>query len=110
VKFSHEYRKFPPGLNDGDTILLEVLNTIKAELSERFLVYDTEFEDGEGGYYELPDGPLIVLLLLTRFSPPRKPVLWTTVRRSGESKNKYYCSLRGKTVPIEITLGKEEIS
>jgi hypothetical protein len=80
------------------TTLLEVFLTEKDELSPDFIVYDTEIRDG--GFYELPEGKLIVLLLCTE--SPIDNYLWTTVRRYVPSKYAYYKAMRGKHVQIEI--------
>ena len=104
ITFSHTYNKMPPGSLKG-TRILEVFTTTKKDLSDDFIKFDTEiktFQDPISEYiepkkyYPLPDGKLIVILLLTGNH------LWQTVRRATPEKEKYYRSLRGQEVEIVI--------
>ncbi len=88
------------------TTLLEVFLTSYEKLSTDFIAYDTKIldDDGEKGYYELPRGKLIVLLLSTEYGGwLANDVLWTTIRRYTPHKYAYYKALRGQQVKIVIT-------
>lgn len=87
------------------TTLLEIFLKGEGDLSPDFIVYDTEICGG--GFYELPKGKLIVLLLLTE--TPIDTYLWTTVREFTHENYLYYRNLRGKHVRIEITDKNEGI-
>lgn len=112
IKFSHSYEKMPEKIKDEDTetILLEVLNTDKKELSDNFIRYDTGYfeeeffneEESSFKQYPLPPGKLLVLILLSYCGEFTHPVLWTTVRRWTTEKEKYYRSIRGEEVKIII--------
>ncbi len=103
MKFSHLYGKMPLSELLDETILLEVFTAYKDELHPLFIDYDTKYFDtkpvwGTTGNYRLPDGKLLVLLLITRNH------LWTTIRSWNEDKEKYYRGLRGKVVPVDIEI------
>ena len=112
IKFSHNYFKIPYEEWIPNTRLtakiLEVLISEKKELSKDFIDYDIGFleciskeeQKYRKGYYPLPDGKLLILLLLTTNSSGAH--LWTTIRRWTPEKEEYYKSLRGKVVLIEI--------
>lgn len=90
IKFSHRYQKMPPGFERSQ--LLEVLVANKDELSESFKNYDTFYHNG---FYELPKGKLLILLL--RSQSDRFPEsLWTTVRRWTPQKEVYYRRMRSE--------------
>lgn len=98
IRFSHQYIKMPA--DTGDTYLLEVLRTKRSDLHDIFVNYDTEYDKG---WYELPDGELIVLLLLSyvpNASGGNDAILWTTTRTWSPGKEKYYRALRGFPVKI----------
>lgn len=113
IKFSHNYEKQIPGCyREGSTKLLEVFVTMKSELSDGFIKYDTEiktFQDPTSTfitpkkYYKLPNGKLLILLLTTS-NMMGEFNLWTTCRSWNSEKEKYYRALRGKEV--KIVMGK----
>ena len=86
-----------PELEGKTTMLLQVLTCDRADLSEDFVKYDTAYWKMDGlKYYELPQGKLIILLLLT------EKFLWTTLRSWDQGKEKYYRSKVGKKIEIEF--------
>lgn len=95
IRFSHFYNKFRPIDLETKTYLVQIFIVDRKELSEDFIDYDTLIDD-TGDYYKLPAGKLMVLILLTSNR------LWTTIRRWTPWKEKYYRSLIGKEVEIEI--------
>lgn len=100
IKFSHDYEKKP--LYTDNTTLLEVFTVAdKKDLSKQFLLYDTKYKGEDGGYI-LPDGKLLILLLHSFNYDSCAWELWTTCRRWTAKKERYYRSLRGQTVLIEI--------
>ena len=93
MRFSHNYVKTP--INTEDTRILEVFIVFnKDELSKVFLEYDTKTISGIN--YKLPSGKLMIILLIS------KNILWTTIRSWNPEKEKYYKSLRGKEIPIQV--------
>lgn len=101
IKFSHKYFKMPKPIASrscNSAMLLAVLNTTKDQLKEEFIHYDTLAVTGDK--YELPEGRLMVLLLLSS-------ELWTTVRRWSPEKEKYYKSKIGEIFEIEISDGEK---
>lgn len=104
IKFSHNYRKIPGSvLGYGlfelkPTRLIQVLSVDKSELSKEFIDYDDTYDDPDGkpAHFPVPEGPLLLLLLETGGE------LWTTLRRSYPTKEKYYKDLVGKEVTIQI--------
>jgi len=91
--------------------LIETFIVDRDFLSDAFVNYDTKywrfdiFPKGTSvqkvsRYYTLPEGKLIVLLLLTR-----RGYLWTTIRRYTPSKQGYYHGLIGSEFDIEIIEG-----
>ena len=82
-----------PDLSSYKTRLVDVWKMNYKEFSQDFIDYDTTHTDG---YYELPKTDVLVILLKTSHS------LWTTVRRWTPQKEKYYRSLIGQDVKIEI--------
>lgn len=101
IKFSHKYFKMPEPIQSGlcnTAQLLAVLNTTKDQLKGEFINYDTLAVTGDK--YELPEGRLMVLLLLSS-------ELWTTVRRWTPEKEKYYRSNIGNLFEIEINEAKK---
>ncbi len=102
IKVSHQYEKMPFIQNGDKTVLLEVFNTRKEDLSYFFIDYDTKVR-GENVYYALPDGELLVLFLRTSHYYPGLPdayTVWTTVRRRAPEKEAYYRSLRGQEIEV----------
>lgn len=106
IKFSHWYEKMPSGKEwQAPTTLMAVFLCNREELGELFVKYDTLFWDGivpgitrdrTAYFYELPKGRLMVLLLITHNK------VWTTIRRWTPQKEKYYRSIVGQDVKIEI--------
>ncbi len=105
IKFSNRYSKFPRiliGKNGklsyfSKTFLIEVLNVNLEDLSVPFIAYDTSYWNPIEGRYKLPKkGKYMVLMLRTNGE------LWTTIRRWTPQKEKYYKSLIGQEVKIEI--------
>jgi len=96
IRFSHTYVKMPGGFEHS--LLLETLRTHKSELHKCFIEYDSRIE-ASGGYYPLPDEPLIVILLKADMGGGE---LWTTIRRYTPRKWNYYRDLRGKIVRCEV--------
>jgi hypothetical protein len=94
VDFSHKYYKMPEGWQLSR--LLQVFQLDRQDLSHEFEMYDTHIEGG--GHYELPNGPLLVLLLLTE----DKEELWTTIRRCTPSKLNWYKGLVGYIIPMRM--------
>lgn len=101
IKFSHDYTKFP-GWMEGKSKLIQLFIVNKANLSDEFKMYDTRYEmcGLKHEYYQLPEGELIVLLLLTEANE-----LWTTIRRYTPRKYGYYQSHIGDEFDIIV---KEE--
>lgn len=96
IKFSHRYQKMPPGFERSQ--LLEVLIADKNDLSEPFKNYDTFYHTG---FYELPKGKLLILLLRTQ-SGRYANSLWTTIRRWTPEKEAYYHKMRGEIFDVVI--------
>lgn len=93
IRFSHRYAKMPMCLNG--TRVLEVFTTTKKDLSPGFIAFDTTIL-GTNEQYPLPNGRLLVIMLLTGNH------LWQTIRRQTDAKEAYYRSLRGQEVEIVI--------
>lgn len=99
LKFDHEYAKIPEDISK--TCLLEVIKTHYDKLHSVFKVYDTEHEDG---YYLLPNGDLLLLILISyekNISGGYNEVIWTSLRRYTEEKEVYYKSEIGNEIEIE---------
>ena len=92
IKFSHYYKKMPAVLSP--TYLKGVRLKHYNDLTEDFIREDTETVDGS--FYDLPKTHLLILDLWTEGK------YWTTVRRWTPEKEKYYRSLVGKEVRIEV--------
>ena len=92
IKFSHRYNKMP--LNLEPTYILAVIQTYHSHLGQGFIEYDTKVENG--GYFPLPRGTLILIMLYTDGQ------LWTTIRRHTPDKFSYYIGLIGQEVKIEV--------
>ena len=103
IRFSHRYRKMP---TDEDlakgTVLVSIQSLEKESLHPNFLNYDTSYGDidifGDSKHYPLPEGRVLLLLLLTNKH------LWCTIRSYTPGKEAYYYSMVGK--PIEIVISK----
>lgn len=110
INFSHIYTKMPEDIiGNSKATLLEVLFVgSKEALSKEFINYDTEFKQWnhfekrlDVNHYPLPNGALIVLILMIN-KPGASPFLFTTIRRHTQEKEKYYRDLRGQTVDIKF--------
>ena len=98
VKFSHWYFKFPQFRLD-ETYLLGVSICNLEDLPEYFIDYDTKYVKGlSGGFYPLPEKGKYMILFFFSGSDE----LWTTIRRWTPRKEKYYKSLIGQRVEIEV--------
>jgi len=102
IKFSHIYDKMPQSFFDPQpptTILAFVSKVQFKDLPQRFIDYDTMYDDENGNFqhYKLPKTELIILGLLTGYNE-----LWTTIRRYTPDKMGYYASSVGKEVEIVI--------
>jgi len=96
IKFSHEYLKLPKAL-PFEAHLMQILKVNYNDLSEDFIMYDTEKVGG--GKYELPKTELILLILMTGDSE-NEPTVFTTLRRYTPTKWEYYKTLVGKTLEM----------
>jgi len=110
IRFSHMYYKMPQRfvLENGKHIILNafVVEDIK-KMDEKFLDYDTAFfnkrEDKIEHYtLDFRKGIIIVIFSYTKAKIQSDKQIWTTIRRFHEKKWKYYKSLIGKEVEIEI--------
>ena len=98
LEFDYDYAKMPEDVSK--TCLLEVIKTHSDKLHNAFKVYDTEHENG---YYLLPDGDLLLLILISyekNISGGYNEVIWTTLRRHSEVKEVYYKSEIGNEIEI----------
>ena len=116
LKFSHDYHKFPFQLGDMDrVVLLEVLIADTKDLHESFIKYDTEIQIHQDPasdnivpmkYYKLPSGKVIILILkvthLIWDILKESNAIFTTIRRWTPEKERYYKSIRGQEVKIEV--------
>jgi len=96
IKFSHHYTKMPRDISN--TELIEVLISDTSELHGSFVNYDTFYSNG---FYPLPKGKILILLLWS-ICETEKNQLWTTIRRWTPEKEKYYRSIRGKRIGVVI--------
>lgn len=97
IKFSHHYPKMP--IDTSKTRLLQIFICDRKELGELFTSYDTAYR---GGFYELPKGKIIVILLQSLGNSMFFGDLWTTIRRWTPQKETYYRGLIGKDIKIVI--------
>lgn len=97
IKFSHHYPKMPE--NTRRTRILQIFLCDRKDLGELFVNYDTAYSQG---FYELPKGKLIVLLLQSIGNGMFFGDLWTTIRRWTPEKELYYRGLIGKEVEVVI--------
>lgn len=106
IKFSNEYNKMFNNVAEAvpkTALLLEVFLVDSKDLHPRFIEYDTAFTDpvtNKIGYYKLPKGKVIVLLL--RSAKFEGSMIWTTIRRYTPNKYDYYRKLRWEMFKIEI--------
>jgi len=105
IKFSHDYLKMPEYLPIWNrTILCLVHKVHYKDLPSEFIDYDTAYpKDGILENYKLPKTELLILVLLT----PSEGQLWTTIRRWTPEKEKYYRSLIGEDIDIEVEYERE---
>lgn len=91
IKFSHTY----PKLHGQTSATLRGVYIVKrADLTDKFIEYDTAFD---GGHYPLPPAEYMVLVFLgNEFIP------FTTVRRWTGEKYLYYSRSIGKRFEIEV--------
>jgi hypothetical protein len=94
IKFSHKYNKlFTCGNGVANKVqLLQVLNIQLENLSPYFIFYDTD------GKYELPKKGNYLMLIFERDNSS----IFTTLRRSTPTKEKYYRSKTGKFFEVVI--------
>lgn len=92
IKFSHRYKKMPKVLEP--TFITEIRKVHFNDLTPEFIKADTETVNGD--FYTLPPIMLIIIELWTN------GIKWQTIRPWNEEKEKYYKSLRGQEVKIEI--------
>jgi len=96
IKFSFSFPKLFG--EDGYPItrarLLDVHEVELSDLSAEFLAYDTAH-----GTYQLPLKGAYLMLI---FQKPGSIHLFTTLRRSTPEKLKYYRSLIGETLTVEV--------
>lgn len=91
IKFSHNYPKFH---GQKSATLLVVEKCILSKLPDKFIEYDTVYEDG---HYHLAPGVYMILVFLgDEFIP------FTTVRPWTEEKYRYYHSNIGNIFDVEI--------
>ena len=116
IRFSHDYIKMPQewDVRYGKSWLVGVdyIPDVKM-MPKEFLDFDTAYVDenenewGRYGeqkvsHYELPKGPVILLVVFS-VAPPEDYQLWCTIRRWTQEKRVYYNSHRGEEVKIEIS-------
>lgn len=92
IKFSHRYKKMPKDMRT--TYIKDVAVVNYEELTEAEIKQDTETVDGK--FYALPKTRLIWIKLWSEGKE------WGTMRRWTVEKYKYYRSLVGQQVKIEI--------
>jgi len=98
IKFSHYYKKLycRAGINPEEFArLLAVIPVNLEDLHPAFFLYDTDM-----GKYSLPKKGKYLLLLFDKHPPGYN--LFTTLRRSTPTKEKYYRKSIGETFEVEI--------
>lgn len=93
IKFSHEYKKMRKQTQNAELIALRLAEY--QVLTPELIKYDTETIEGK--FYELPKTKLIKL-----FFDGDKGIPYCTLRRYTPEKWKYYESLIGKVLVLEI--------
>jgi hypothetical protein len=100
IKFSHRYFKVNlpdlEGKAPDKAKLLQVFSVDRKDLSDAFVLYDTEYWDG---YYLLPKGKLLVLLF-----KGENDVVFTTIRSNRKypyDKEKYYRDAIGEWFEVK---------
>lgn len=84
---------------DEPVTLLEVFRKDKADLSKKFLNYDTKRLDRT--HYKLEEGKYLILLFM-QMAFRDAPVLFTTLRKDTPENFRKYMFGRGKKWSIEI--------
>lgn len=102
IKFSHIYTKLLDEHNDviEYATLIDVHHVDLVNLHQKFKDYDTDH-----GLFQLP--PKGIYLMLTFLKPPESEGtcaanLFTTLRRSTASKDKYYYDAIGEAFMIDV--------
>ncbi|HRS98123.1 MAG TPA: hypothetical protein P5040_08040 [Smithella sp.] len=103
IKFSHVYKKLLDEHNDviEFATLIDVRRVEISELHQKFKEYDTD-----NGLYALP--PKGIYLMLIFLKPPElnngtcAANLFTTLRRSTPTKDKYYRAAIGEMFLIDV--------
>jgi len=105
IKFSHAYTKLLDEHNDviEYATLIDVHHVDLANLHPKFIAYDTD-----NGAYQLPKKG--IYLKLTFLKPPESEGtcaanLFTTLRRSTVSKDRFYHDAVGEVFIIEVQRG-----
>jgi hypothetical protein len=99
IKFSHNYNKLR-GLKSGDQIrLLQVINIKLENLTNGFLMYDTD------GIYPLPKKGEYLMLIFEKGLGD----IFTTLRRYTPDKNEYYKIHQGEYFDIIINTESKTI-
>jgi hypothetical protein len=105
IKFSHVYYKMPEEVDGSPTTqakLMQIFVCDAKDLSDIFIRYDTAYYDtGCIGYYELPKGKVIVIILNSGNEWTGYKT-WTTIRRWTPAKEEYYSKHVGEDVSIVI--------
>ena|SRR3972149_2462381 len=93
IKFSHNYPKL------WNQTSAKLLNVFEIDyINDSLKKYDTKWhEDGEFGYYPLPEGKKIQLVFIGNFNIP-----FCTIRRYTLEKFRYYFSKIGEDFIIEM--------
>lgn len=99
IKFSHQYVKFPPWLDD--TILYDLEIVDMEDLDPKFIEEDTAILGG--GHYPLPKKGKFLILRLCSYSPMGEMKTWQTIRRWTPEKEAYYRKHIKEQVKIEVT-------
>lgn len=106
IRFSHRY---PKVYEQRTAKLLHVRRVESTDLSEAFVEYDTVFfAPGNPplhiGHYDLPSGPVLLLVFLGDQHIP-----FTTVRRWTYEKECYYVQNKGKVFDIIVAMIETEV-
>lgn len=113
IRFSHRYLKMHQNANvmlPKYAVLLDLYVTNAKDLHPVFVEYDTKYYECLDKIvwknYKLPEGKVMVLLLLTDMRTSM--MMWTTIRRHTEAKHAYYRQLVGET--FEIVVDDEQVT
>ena len=94
IKFSYRYEKMPDEVEIIISWLVGVSVCDIETLPDDFIDYDTDY--GKGNYPLARKGKFMVLTIFTN------GYVWTTIRRYIPYKEKYYRSLIGQEIEIEV--------